>query len=94
MKDNDFIYLKMKWKKIERIAFALDLAFLFTFIVLSIVKQLTNFNSITYFILVVIFAAIMIADLVVLFISWHKISRLTRLIEFNEKNDTDNDRKI
>ena len=42
------IKLKKKWKKTERITLAIDLVLLFAFILLSIVKQLTYFNSIAF----------------------------------------------
>ena len=82
------IKLKKKWKKTERITLAIDLV-----ILLSIVKQLTDFNSIAFFVMVVIFGVIMLADLVMLFISWYKLYRINSLIaeQENEIIDSNND---
>ena len=87
------IKLKKKWKKTERITLAIDLVLLFAFILLSIVKQLTDFNSIAFFVFVVIFGVIMLADLVMLFISWYKLYRINSLIaeQENEIIDSNND---
>ena len=87
------IKLKKKWKKTARITLAIDLVLLFAFILLSIVKQLTDFNSIAFFVMVVIFGVIMLADLVMLFISWYKLYRINSLIaeQENEIIDSNND---
>lgn len=87
----DLNELQKKWKITERITLAIDLALLLIFIVLSIVKQLTDFNSIVYFVLVVIFCVIMLADLVMLFISWYKLYRINCLIAEQENDSSDND---
>ncbi len=90
---NDLIEWKKKWKKTERITLAIDLVLLLVFIVLSIVKQLTDFNSIAFFVLAVIFCVIMLADLVMLFISWYKLYRINSLIaeQGNEITDSNDD---
>ncbi len=90
----DLNELQKKWKKTERITLAIDLVLLLIFIVLSIVKQLTDFNSIAYFVLVVIFCVVMLADLVLLFISWYKLYRINSLIDEQENNSSDNDNEI
>ena len=41
---------KRKWKGTERITLAVDLILLLVFMVLTLVKQLTDFNSIAYFV--------------------------------------------
>lgn len=92
--NNDLIERQKKWKKAERISLAIDLVFLFTMVVLSIVKQLTDFNSIAYFVLAVIFCVIMLADLVMLFISWGKLYRINNLISEQENDSTENDNEI
>lgn len=90
----DLNELQKKWKKTERITLAIDLVLLLIFIVISIVKQLTDFNSIAYFVLVVIFCVVMLADLVLLFISWYKLYRINSLIDEQENNSSDNDNEI
>ena len=90
----DLNELQKKWKITVRITLAIDLALLLIFIVLSIVKQLTDFNSIAYFVLVVIFCVVMLADLVLLFISWYKLYRINSLIDEQENNSSDNDNEI
>lgn len=92
--NDDLICRQRKWKKIERITLSIDLVLLFGFFVLSTVHQITNFNSIAFFVLAVIFSAIMFADLVILFISWYKLYRVNSLIAEQEKNSVDNDNDI
>lgn len=80
---------KRKWKGTERITLAVDLILLLVFMVLTLVKQLTDFNSIAYFVLAVIFCAFMVVDLVILFLSWFKLHRINSLIAEQNSYVTD-----
>ncbi len=88
--NNDLIERQKNWKKTERITLWIDLVLLFIFIVLSTVKQNTGFNSLVFFVLVVIFGVMMLVDLVILIISWCKLYHLNSLISMQE-NSSDND---
>lgn len=91
MTNNELIGLKRKYKKIERITLAIDLILLFVYFVLSFVYQSVNFNSVVYFVLVVITGVIMIADLVMLVISWYKLYRIDSAIARQEEDASEND---
>ncbi|MGN0813148.1 MAG: hypothetical protein ACI4MQ_06555 [Candidatus Coproplasma sp.] len=92
--NNDLIERQKKWKRTERITLAIDLVLLLFMIVLSVVQQLTDFSSIAFFILAVIFCVFMLTDLVLLFVSWCKLYRINWLIAEQENNNTDNDDDI
>ncbi len=84
---NMLLYRQKKWKKIERIAYLIE----FILMVLSIVIRFTKIKSIPFFVLALVLTVIMITDTVILFISWHKLYRINRLIEELEIDSTDND---
>lgn len=78
--NNDLIKRKKKWKKTEQITWTIVIVLSVVLNILTIVKELTDFNSIAYFVLAVIFCAITLAELVVLVISWCKLFRINSLI--------------
>ncbi len=84
---NMLLYRQRKWKKIERIAYLIE----FILTVLSIVVRFTKIKSIPFFVLALVLTVIMITDTVILFISWHKLYHINRLIEEQENYSTDND---
>lgn len=94
MKKDEVLCAIQKWKKLEFIALAIDIVLLFIFIALSIVKQLTDFNSIAYFVLTVIFGVIMIADVVTLFVCWFKLFRIGNMIADLEVDNAENNNDI
>ncbi len=84
---NMLLYRQRKWKKIERIAYLIE----FILTALSIVVRFTKIKSIPFFVLALVLTVIMITDTVILFISWHKLYHINRLIEEQENYSTDND---
>ncbi len=84
---NMLLYRQKKWKKIERIAYLIE----FILTVLSIVVRFTKIKSIPFFVLALVLTVIMVTNTVILFISWHKLYRINRLIEEPGIDSTDND---
>lgn len=82
----NLILLQRKWKIVEKTTFIIDLVLLIIYAIFSIVFSSINFNSIAFFVLAVIFSIIMLADIVILFVSWYKLYCLKILIA-NLKNE-------
>lgn len=82
----NLILLQRKWKIVEKITFIIDLVLLIIYAIFSTVFNFINFNSIAFFVLAVIFSIIILADIVILFVSWYKLYCLKILIA-NLKNE-------
>ena len=76
MKKDEVLCAIQKWKKLEFITVVINIILMIIFIALSIVNHLTDFNSIAYFVLNVIFGVILIADIVTMFVCWFKLFRI------------------
>ena len=92
--NNDLLERRKKWKKTERFTFTIVIVLSVILNILTTVKELTDFNSIAYFVLAVIFSIFAIADFVILIISWFKLYRINKLIAEQGNISTDNDDNI
>lgn len=93
--DDGLFCRRKKWKKIERVSYITVFVLLVVYSVLSTIAKFTDFNSVAYFVLVVIFSVIMVADVTVLIVSWCKLYRIDSRIAdrddptVDEESETD-----